>query len=49
MVPPELLVPLSLCAVAFGLCWVLSLLFREYSWVDRLWSIIPAVYVGTFA
>jgi steroid 5-alpha reductase family enzyme len=49
VVPPELVLPLSLCAGAFGLCWVLSLVFREYSWVDRLWSIIPPVYVGTLA
>lgn len=25
-------------------CWVLSILTREYSWVDRLWSVLPAVY-----
>ena len=25
-------------------CWVLSILTREYSWVDRLWSVVPAVY-----
>jgi steroid 5-alpha reductase family enzyme len=29
--------------------WVLSLITREYSWVDRLWSIIPVVYVWIFA
>jgi steroid 5-alpha reductase family enzyme len=35
-----------------GVCaavWLLSLLTREYSWVDRLWSIIPLVYVAVFA
>lgn len=33
------------CAIV----WVLSLITREYSWVDRLWSIIPVVYVWIFA
>src|SRR5215510_8882065 len=33
------------CAVV----WLLSLLTREYSWVDRLWSIIPVVYLAVFA
>lgn len=35
-------------AVAFG-CWLLSVITKEYSWVDRLWSIVPALYVGYFA
>lgn len=29
--------------------WVLSLITKEYSWVDRIWSIIPLVYVWIFA
>jgi steroid 5-alpha reductase family enzyme len=29
--------------------WVLSLATREYSWVDRLWSIAPALYVAWYA
>jgi steroid 5-alpha reductase family enzyme len=29
--------------------WLLSLITREYSWVDRIWSIIPVVYVWIFA
>ncbi|MFB2582848.1 DUF1295 domain-containing protein [Herbiconiux sp. P15] len=29
--------------------WVLSLVTREYSWVDRIWSVIPVVYVWIFA
>lgn len=37
-------------AGAFSLlCWVLSLITREYSWVDRLWSITPALYALHFA
>ena len=37
------------CAAVASLCWVLSVITKEYSWVDRLWSIVPAVYVGWFA
>ncbi|GAA1808632.1 DUF1295 domain-containing protein [Luedemannella flava] len=29
--------------------WLLSVLTREYSWVDRIWSVIPVVYVAVFA
>lgn len=29
--------------------WLLSLMFREYSWVDRIWSVVPPVYIATFA
>ncbi|MFW2389177.1 MAG: DUF1295 domain-containing protein [Polyangiales bacterium] len=31
------------------LCWVLSLITKEYSWVDRLWSITPALFAVHFA
>ena len=31
------------------LTWVLSLVTGEHSWVDRIWSIIPVVYVWVFA
>lgn len=34
--------------VAFA-CWLLSIVTREYSWVDRLWSLVPIGYVGWFA
>ena len=37
-------VALDLCIVLAIVCWVLSILTREYSWTDRLWSIVPAVY-----
>lgn len=30
-------------------CWLLSVLTREYSWVDRIWSVVPVAYVGVFA
>lgn len=29
-------------------CWVLSLVFREYSWVDRVWSLAPPAYAAWF-
>ena len=35
---------LDLCIVLAIACWVLSIITREYSWVDRLWSVVPAVY-----
>ena len=47
--PNALLVAVYACAGFAGLCLVLSILTREYSWVDRMWSIVPALYVGWFA
>jgi len=35
----------AICAVT----WLLSLITREYSWVDRIWSVAPVVYVWVFA
>jgi len=35
--------------VACALTWALSLITREHSWVDRLWSIVPVVYAWVFA
>jgi len=29
--------------------WLLSVMTREYSWVDRIWSIVPIAYVAVFA
>ena len=37
-------VALDLCIALAVACWVLSVLTREYSWTDRLWSVVPAVY-----
>jgi steroid 5-alpha reductase family enzyme len=37
------------CAAVIALCWLLSIATREYSWVDRLWSIVPPAYVVYFA
>lgn len=37
------------CSAIAGLCWLLGVVTREYSWVDRLWSILPVGYVAWFA
>ncbi len=39
---------LGCVAVALG-CWLLGLITREHSWVDRLWSLAPVAYVAWFA
>jgi steroid 5-alpha reductase family enzyme len=45
--------PVRTCLWIFaGVCvaaWLLSVVFREYSWVDRIWSIVPIAYVAVFA
>jgi steroid 5-alpha reductase family enzyme len=48
-VPQEFLVPGALCAGSMLVCYGLSLLTGNYSQVDRLWSILPPIYVGIFA
>jgi steroid 5-alpha reductase family enzyme len=37
------------CAAFSGACWLLSLVTRNYSQVDRFWSIAPPLYVIGFA
>jgi steroid 5-alpha reductase family enzyme len=44
-----LIVCLWILAGICALTWVLSLITKEYSWVDRIWSIIPLAYVWVFA
>lgn len=44
-----LVVVLIVAGVACAFCWVASLLTKDTSWVDRLWSIVPVVYVWIFA
>ncbi len=34
---------------ATAAAWLASVLTREYSWVDRLWSVLPVIYVWVFA
>src|SRR5690606_29122596 len=44
-----LVVVLIVAGASCLFCWIASLLTRDTSWVDRLWSIVPAVYVWIFA
>lgn len=44
-----LLVAAGIAAAVFLFVWIASLITRDHSWVDRLWSIVPAVYVWVFA
>jgi steroid 5-alpha reductase family enzyme len=37
------------CAANAALCWLLSIATGDYSWVDRLWSVVPAFYAFHFA
>ena len=39
----------EVAAASSALCWVLSVLTREYSWVDRLWSLLPPTYLWLLA
>lgn len=36
------------CAVFAAACWIVSVVTREHSWVDRGWSIVPVLYVAWF-
>ncbi|WP_426320971.1 DUF1295 domain-containing protein [Microbacterium sp. E-13] len=40
---------LIVAAGAAAFCWITSLITHETSWIDRLWSILPVVYVWIFA
>jgi len=44
-----LLLAVIVAGAASAFCWIASLVTRDYSWVDRLWSIVPVVYVWIFA
>lgn len=44
-----LLVVIIVAAVAAVFCWIASLVTEDTSWVDRLWSIVPVIYVWIFA
>jgi steroid 5-alpha reductase family enzyme len=37
-------VTMLIAAVASALAWAASLVTRDYSWVDRLWSVLPVVF-----
>ncbi|SDG89946.1 DUF1295 domain-containing protein [Microbacterium pygmaeum] len=40
---------LLVAAATCAFCWIASLITKDTSWVDRIWSIVPAVYVWIFA
>ncbi len=48
-VTPALQTALFAAAALAGACWILSLLTRDVSWVDRIWSLAPVGYVAWFA
>src|SRR5665213_215039 len=44
-----LLLTVFIAAVACAFAWIASLLTGDTSWVDRMWSIVPLIYVWVFA
>ena len=44
-----LIVVLIVAGAVCAFTWITSLITKEHSWVDRLWSIVPVVYVWIFA
>jgi steroid 5-alpha reductase family enzyme len=44
-----LLVVIFVAVAVCAFCWVASLITKDTSWVDRIWSIVPVVYVWIFA
>ncbi|MEO7123364.1 MAG: DUF1295 domain-containing protein, partial [Lacisediminihabitans sp.] len=40
---------LTIATIACAFAWITSLVTHEHSWVDRLWSILPVVYLWVFA
>jgi steroid 5-alpha reductase family enzyme len=44
-----LLIVIAVAGAVAAFCWIASLVSRDHSWVDRLWSIVPVVYVWIFA
>ncbi|MGV9860822.1 DUF1295 domain-containing protein [Gordonia sp. NPDC003425] len=44
-----LVVVAIIAAVISALCWVASLITGDTSWVDRIWSVAPVIYLWVFA
>ncbi|MFD4959013.1 DUF1295 domain-containing protein [Microbacterium sp. NPDC058389] len=44
-----LLLVLIVAGIAAAFCWITSLVTNETSWIDRVWSIVPVIYVWIFA
>jgi steroid 5-alpha reductase family enzyme len=42
-------IALYACAALAAIAWLMSIVTREYSWVDRLWSLAPPGYVLWYA
>ena len=46
---PPLLLSILIAAAACAFAWIASLATGDTSWVDRMWSIVPVIYVWVFA
>jgi steroid 5-alpha reductase family enzyme len=44
-----LLIAIYVAAAVCAFVWIASLISHDHSWVDRIWSIVPVVYVWIFA
>jgi steroid 5-alpha reductase family enzyme len=44
-----LLIVMFVAAVVSACCWIASLITKDTSWVDRIWSIVPVIYVWIVA
>jgi steroid 5-alpha reductase family enzyme len=44
-----LVVCLVICGAVTAATWIASIATHEYSWVDRIWSVVPVAYVWVFA
>ncbi|HEX4444541.1 MAG TPA: DUF1295 domain-containing protein [Galbitalea sp.] len=44
-----LLIAIYVAAAICAFVWIASLITHDHSWVDRIWSVIPVVYVWIFA
>jgi steroid 5-alpha reductase family enzyme len=44
-----LFIVLWIAAAVCAFVWIASLITKDTSWVDRIWSIVPVVYVWVFA
>lgn len=45
----QISIVLTVAAIITAACWILSVLTKDYSWVDRTWSISPVIYSWIFA
>lgn len=44
-----LVINIWVCVAACVGTWILSVITQEHSWVDRIWSIVPVIYLWIFA